>query len=85
MGPLVYYCRWQGAKLRLRGRDEGAVWGLLITRQGDAEVTEPFRFGLRVAAADGSGWPVRPTSAASTACLVMSAWALAVNASASAS
>ena len=46
MGPLVYYCRWQGAKLRLRGRDEGAVWGLLITRQGDAEVTEPFRFDL---------------------------------------
>jgi hypothetical protein len=46
MGPLVYYCRWQGAKLRLRGRDESAVWGLLITRQGDAEVTEPFRFDL---------------------------------------
>ena len=46
MGPLVYYCRWQGARLRLRGRDANAVWGQLITRQGDAEVAEAFRFDL---------------------------------------
>ena len=43
MGPLVHYCRWRGAKLRLHGRDEDAVWGELITREGGAE---PFRFDL---------------------------------------
>ena len=41
MGPLVYYCRWRGAKLRLHGRDEDAVWGELITREGG-----PNRFAL---------------------------------------
>ena len=46
MGPLVYYCRWRGAKLRLHGRDEDAVWGELITREGGAERAEPFRFDL---------------------------------------
>jgi hypothetical protein len=29
MKPLVLYCRWQGAKLRLMGRSETAVWGEL--------------------------------------------------------
>ena len=46
MGPLVYYCRWRGAKLRLHGRDEDAVWGELITREGGTERAEPFRFDL---------------------------------------
>ena len=46
MGPLVYYCRWQGARLRLRGRDESAVWGHLLTRVGETERIEAFRFDL---------------------------------------
>lgn len=46
MGPLVYYCRWRGAKLRLRGRDETAVWGHLITGRGPTEQAEAFRFDL---------------------------------------
>lgn len=46
MGPLVYYCRWQGARLRLRGRDENAVWGQLVTGTGQTERAEAFRFDL---------------------------------------
>jgi hypothetical protein len=46
MGPLVYYCRWQGARLRLQGRDENAVWGHLVTRTGGVEQAEVFRFDL---------------------------------------
>ena len=47
MKPLVNYCRWQRAKLRLRGRDEDAVWGELIFLAGGIEerVTR-FRFDL---------------------------------------
>lgn len=44
MGPLVYYARWRGAKLRLAGRDEQFVWGQLVDGQGDGANTEPFRF-----------------------------------------
>lgn len=44
MGPLVYYCRWQSAKLRLRGRDERFVWGQLVFTNGENERAEPFRF-----------------------------------------
>ncbi|MCL4803128.1 MAG: hypothetical protein KJ046_02380 [Anaerolineae bacterium] len=44
MGPLVYYCRWQGAKLRLRGRDDRFVWGQLVFSEGEKERIEPFRF-----------------------------------------
>lgn len=29
MKPLVLWCRWHQARLRLRGRDERAVWGEL--------------------------------------------------------
>jgi len=47
MGPLVYYCRWRGVRLRLRGRDEHAVWGQLVEREDGAERAEPFRFELR--------------------------------------
>lgn len=48
MKPLVYYCRWQGAALRLRGRDDTAVWGALVyTSETGAETTVPFHFHLQ--------------------------------------
>ncbi len=48
MKPLVYYCRWQGARLRLRGRDESAVWGeLVFTAENGEEESQEFRFTLR--------------------------------------
>ncbi|MFQ5400442.1 MAG: hypothetical protein ACE5E7_12700 [Anaerolineae bacterium] len=46
MKPLVYYCRWQGAKLRLRGRDETAVWGELIFPGEEDNGGQRFRFDL---------------------------------------
>ena len=50
MKPLVYYCRWQGATLRLRGRDEAAVWGQFVFAQDDgSEKTQNFRFELATA------------------------------------
>jgi len=47
MKPLVYYCRWQRASLRLRGRDDTAVWGQLVfsTEEGQEE-TKNFHFNL---------------------------------------
>lgn len=47
MGPLVYYCRWREAKLRLRGRDERSVWGQLVLSQDEGGRLEPFRFDLQ--------------------------------------
>jgi hypothetical protein len=48
MKPLVFYCRWQGAKLRLRGRDDTAVWGQLVFSDEDGtETTQDFRFNLQ--------------------------------------
>jgi hypothetical protein len=48
MKPLVLYCRWQGAKLRLRGRDESAVWGQLVFSDEDGtETTQDFHFDLQ--------------------------------------
>ncbi len=49
MKPLVFYCRWQSAKLRLRGRDETAVWGQLVFSDGDdgEEATQEFRYNLQ--------------------------------------
>lgn len=44
MGPLVYYCRWQGAKLRLRGRDERNIWGDLVFSNGESDQVIAFRF-----------------------------------------
>jgi hypothetical protein len=41
--PLVYWCRWHQAKLRLHGRDETAVWGELVF----ASESKPFHFNLR--------------------------------------
>ncbi len=47
MKALVYYCRWQGAKLRLRGRDETTVTGQLIFNQSThQERTQDFHFEL---------------------------------------
>jgi hypothetical protein len=42
MKPLVLWCRWHQARLRLRGRDEEAVWGELAF----ADRTERFRYEL---------------------------------------
>lgn len=47
MKPLVYYCRWQGAVLRLRGRDETAVWGQLVFVEEEGERSQEFRFDLK--------------------------------------
>lgn len=44
MGPLVYYCRWRDAKLRLRGREEPFVWGELAFSDAGGQRSEPFRF-----------------------------------------
>ncbi len=49
MKPLVYYCRWQGAVLRLRGRDETAVWGQLVYSEENGERSQEFRFDLKTA------------------------------------
>lgn len=47
MGPLVYYCRWHGAKLRLYGRDERAVWGQLAFSDDSDALNRSFRFDLQ--------------------------------------
>lgn len=48
MGPLVYYCRWRNAKLRLRGRDEQSVWGHLVTTdQAGREAVQEFHYILQ--------------------------------------
>lgn len=46
--PLIYWCRWHDAVLRLRGKDEGAVWGeFYYPSAGDGdEERQPFRFDL---------------------------------------
>lgn len=46
MKPLVQYCRWQGARLRLQGREETAVWGELVFTDGAVERVQRFRFEL---------------------------------------
>lgn len=47
MGPLVYYCRWRGAKLRLHGRDGHSVWGELVIAGDNDARSESFRFDLQ--------------------------------------
>lgn len=48
MKPLVFFCRWRDATLRLRGRDETAVWGhLVFTDEQGEESSQPFRFHLK--------------------------------------
>lgn len=49
MKPLVYYCRWQKASLRLRGRDQEAVWGQLVFNTAGQEESREFRFLLESA------------------------------------
>lgn len=43
MKPLVFWCRWHDASLRLHGRDDAAVWGELAF----PERTEKFHFDLQ--------------------------------------
>lgn len=43
MKPLVMYCRWQRARLYLRGRDGEAVWGELGYEDG---ARRRFRYDL---------------------------------------
>lgn len=43
MKPLVLWCRWHDATLRLHGRDDSAVWGELAFPQE----TESFHFDLQ--------------------------------------
>lgn len=40
MKPLVFWCRWHDATLRLHGRDEDFLWGELVF----PERRETFRF-----------------------------------------
>ncbi|WP_420644740.1 hypothetical protein [Candidatus Leptofilum sp.] len=48
MKPLVYYCRWHDASLRLRGRDETAVWGHLVYKANTDEAwMQEFRYVLK--------------------------------------
>lgn len=44
MKPLVYYCRWHSAKLRLRGRDGKMIWGDLVYQIGETERSQAFRY-----------------------------------------
>lgn len=43
MKPLVLWCRWHDATLRLHGRDEDYLWGELVF----PERVQPFRFHRR--------------------------------------
>jgi hypothetical protein len=48
MKPLVYFCRWQGASLRLRGREETAVFGQLVFIEEDGtERPQAFHYNLQ--------------------------------------
>lgn len=49
MKALVYYCRWNGAALRLRGRDATAVWGQLVFTEENGERSQEFHFDLQSA------------------------------------
>lgn len=47
MKPLVYYCRWHEALLRLRGRDKTAVWGQFVYKAHTPdEWAETFHYEL---------------------------------------
>ena len=41
--PLVHWCRWHSASLRLAGRDDQFVWGEFGFAEDRAE---PFRFDM---------------------------------------
>ncbi len=47
MKPLVNYCRWNGAKLRLRARDDQILRGQLVFLGDDGEeIVQDFRYEL---------------------------------------
>lgn len=60
MGPLVYYCRWQGAKLRLQGREGHWVWGFLVYEGESDQRSAPFRFDTQSLQLYLGGDEVRP-------------------------
>lgn len=41
--PLVYWCRWHSASLRLAGKDDDCVWGEFGYNDGEAD---RFHFNL---------------------------------------
>lgn len=41
--PLMYWCRWHNATLRLRGKDDNAVWGEFAYDDGEVD---RFHFNL---------------------------------------
>lgn len=41
--PLILWCRWHNAVLRLRGKTEAELFGELAFPEGDAE---PFSFNM---------------------------------------
>ena len=43
MKPLVLWCRWHDARLRLHGRDQKGVWGELVF----PEESKAFHFDLQ--------------------------------------
>lgn len=45
MKPLVYYCRWHTAKLRIRDRDSHSMWGDLVLLEEDNRLV-PFHYDL---------------------------------------
>lgn len=47
MKPLVNYCRWNGAKLRLRARDDQFLQGQLVfVGEDGGENLQDFRYEL---------------------------------------
>ena len=59
MKPLVYYCRWHTARLRIIGRDDHAIWGDLVLLDENGRL-EPFHYDMNT-------WePVRGEGASET-------------------
>lgn len=47
MKPLVNYCRWNNARLRLHGRDKDHVWGeLAFEHDRSGSRSQAFRYDL---------------------------------------
>ena len=48
MKPLVYWCRWNEARLMLHGRNPASVWGVLkYWKDNDRMVPFSFQFDER--------------------------------------
>jgi hypothetical protein len=45
MKPLVLWCRWNNARLRLHGRNETEVWGEIVL----PDSLEQFRYNIAAA------------------------------------